>query len=86
MLISSIAIENAILATCHYRQEELDKSIGACTNNHAASITHCTATILLARIYFFNTRYVLCLIKIDIINSSIFLTLLRLLNARCKRS
>ena len=61
MLIGSIAIGNAILATYHYRQEELDKSIGACTNNHAASITHCTATILLAGIYFVNTRYILCL-------------------------
>ena len=34
------AIEKALCATCHYRQEALDKSIGACTNNHAASITH----------------------------------------------
>ena len=24
-------------ATCHYRQEALDKSIGACTDNHAVS-------------------------------------------------
>ena len=38
--VSFIAIGKALRATCYYRQEELDKSIGACTNNHAVSITH----------------------------------------------
>ena len=37
MLISSITIGNALRATYHYWQEVLDKSIGACTDNHAAS-------------------------------------------------
>ena len=50
MLISSIAIGNTLRAmrgaTCHYRQEALDKSIGACIINHAASI---------ARLYFLMT-------------------------------
>ena len=36
--VSSIATENALRATCHYRQEALDKSIGAYTNKHAVSI------------------------------------------------
>ena len=36
--MSSIAIGNALRATCHYQQEALDKSIGACTNNRAVSI------------------------------------------------
>ena len=26
------------MATCHYQQEALDKSIGACTNNRSVSI------------------------------------------------
>ena len=38
MLTSSIAIGNALRAICHYQQEALDKSIGACTNNRAVSI------------------------------------------------
>ena len=36
--MSSITIGNALRATCHYQQEALDKSIGACTNNRAVSI------------------------------------------------
>ena len=38
MLISSIAIGNALGATYHYQQEALYKSIGACTNNCAVSM------------------------------------------------
>ena len=46
--MSFIAIENAMRATHDYRQEALNKSIGACTNNHTASTyTHATANILL---------------------------------------
>ena len=37
----SFAVGNTLRATrratCHYQQEALDKSIGTCTNNHAAS-------------------------------------------------
>ena len=33
MVISSTANGNASSNTCHYRQEALDESIGACTNN-----------------------------------------------------
>ena len=36
--MNSITIGNALRATCHYQQEALDKSIGACTNNRAVSI------------------------------------------------
>ena len=36
--VSSISIGNALGATCHYQQEGLGKSIGACTNNRAVSI------------------------------------------------
>ena len=43
--VSFIAIGKALCATCHYRQEVLDKCIGACTNNHAASIDNYAASI-----------------------------------------
>ena len=36
--MSSITIGIALHATCHYQQEALDKSIGACTKNHAVGI------------------------------------------------
>ena len=36
--MSSIAIEIALRATCHYKQEALDKSIGTCTNNCTVSM------------------------------------------------
>ena len=36
--MSSIAIGITLHATCHYQQEVLDKSIGACINNCAVSI------------------------------------------------
>ena len=38
LTVSSITIGNTLCATCHYQQEALDKSIGACTNNRAVSI------------------------------------------------
>ena len=38
LTVSSITIGNVLRATCHYQQEVLDKSIGACTNNCAVSI------------------------------------------------
>ena len=38
LIVSSIPIGNVLRATCHYPQEALDKSIGACTNNRAVSI------------------------------------------------
>ena len=38
LAVSSITIGNALRATCHYQQEALDKSIGACTNNCAVNI------------------------------------------------
>ena len=38
LTVSSITIGNVLRATCHYQQEVLDKSIGACTNNRAVSI------------------------------------------------
>ena len=43
--MSSIAIGNALGATCHYQQEALDKSIGACTNNRAVRSTQATMKI-----------------------------------------
>ena len=60
MLISSIAIVNALHATCHYR-EAIDKSIDACTHNHAASIHTINSKDIASKAYLFNTRYVLCL-------------------------
>ena len=36
--MNSIAFGNTLRATCHYQKEALDKSISACTNNHAVSI------------------------------------------------
>ena len=56
--MSSIAIGNALGTTCHYQQEALDKSIGACTNNRAVS-TQATVKILLTRLYFF-IRHIFC--------------------------
>ena len=38
LIVSSITIGNVLRATCHYQQEALDKSIGACISNHAVSI------------------------------------------------
>ena len=43
--MSSFAIGNALGATCHYQQEALDKSIGACTNNRAVRSTQATMKI-----------------------------------------
>ena len=38
LTVSSIAVGNALRATCYYRQKVLVKSIGTCTNNHTTSI------------------------------------------------
>ena len=38
LTVSSITIGKVLRATCHYQQEALDKSIGACTNNRSVSI------------------------------------------------
>ena len=81
--MSSITIGNALRATCHYQQEALDKSIGACTNNRAVSIYATNgediakAKILLTRLYFFITIKVYFMLnsKIDIINRNILMLL-----------
>ena len=54
--MSSIAIGNALGATCHYQLEALDKSIGACSKsigacNRAVRSTQATMKILLTRLY-----------------------------------
>ena len=64
--MSSIAIGIALRATCHYQQEVLDKSIGACINNRAVSIyasngKDIAKALFLHYIFMLNS-------KIDIIN------------------
>ena len=71
--MSSIAIGNALGATCHYQQEALNKSIGACTNNRAVRSMQATAKILLTRVYY--KVYFMLNSKIDIINRNILMLL-----------
>ena len=71
--MSSIAIGNALGATCHYQQEVLDKSIGTCTNNRGVRSTQATAKILLTRLYY--KVYFMLNSKIDIINRNILMLL-----------
>ena len=78
--MSSIAIGNALGATCHYQQEAFDISIGACTNNRTVRSTQATAKILLTRLYY--KVYFMLNNKIDInkkkhSNAALF-------NAHCK--
>ena len=64
MLISSIAIGNALRATCHYRQEALDKSIGAYINNHAAGIHTLNSKDIASKALFL--QYKVCFMSIFI--------------------
>ena len=71
--MSSIAIGNALRATCHYQQEALNKSIGACTNNRAVSIYANNGEDIANKALFL---YVFMLnSKIDIINRNILMLL-----------
>ena len=76
LTVSSIAIGNALRATCHYQQEALDKSIGACTNNRAVSIYANNGEDIANKALFLH--YKVCFMlnnKIDIINRNILMLL-----------
>ena len=74
--MSSIAIGNALRATCHYQQEAFFKSIGACTNNRAVSIYANNGEDIANKTLFLH--YKVCFMlnsKIDIINRNILMLL-----------
>ena len=63
-------------ATCHYQQEALDKSIGACTNNRAVSIYASNGEDIANEALFLHYKvYIMLNSKIDIINRNILMLL-----------
>ena len=83
LTVSSITIGNTLRATCHYQQEALDKSIGACTNNRAVSIyAHNGEDIANKALILHYKVYFMLNSKIDIINrNTCILMLLYLMHA-----
>ena len=80
LTVSSITIGNTLCATCHYQQEALYKSIGACTNNHTVSIYANNGEDIANKALFLHHKVCFMLnSKIDIINRNI-LTLLYLMH------
>ena len=73
LTVSSITIGNALRATCHYQQEVLNKSIGACTNNRAVSIYANNSKDIANKALFL--LYFMLNSKIDIINRNILMVL-----------
>ena len=72
--VSSITIENALGSTCHYQQEALDKSIGACTNNRAVSIYASDGEDIANKPLFLHYKvYLMLNSNIDIINRNILM-------------
>ena len=57
MVMSSTANGNASSNTCHYRQEALGESIGACTNNVALCTYSHGEGIATATKFHYFTRY-----------------------------
>ena len=60
MVMSSTANRNASSNMCHYRQEALDESIGACTNNINVALctySHGKGIATVTKLHYF-TRYV----------------------------
>ena len=70
LTVTSITIGNTLRATCHYQQEALDKSIGACTNNRAVSIYANNGEDIANKALFLMLNS-----KIDIINRNILMLL-----------
>ena len=74
--MSSIAIGNALRATCRYQQEALNKSIGTCTNNCAVSIYANNSKDIANKALFLHYKvYFMLNSKIDIINRNILMLL-----------
>ena len=60
MVMNSTANGNALSNRCHYRQEALDESVGACTNDLALCINkhNSEGVATVTKLHYF-TRYVL---------------------------
>ena len=63
MVMSSTAYGNASSSMCHYRQEALDESIGACTNNLGLCI-YGEGFAIVTKLHYF-TKYVQRFVWLD---------------------
>ena len=75
---------NASSNTCHYRQEALGESIGACTNDVALCIPTRTAKVLLLRQSFITLQGMLNVLYGWIDTNDKNILFFALINVRCK--